>query len=108
MTYDAADGYVLLFGGTDSTGATTYSDTWEFLAGNWTDLATKVSGTPPGTYRTEMSYDPLGGYAVLFGGCTTSTCPDQNTYTYHNLTWKSLSLSTKPAAGCTMASPTTR
>lgn len=98
MTYDASDGYVLLFGGTDSTGATLYADTWKFVGGNWTDLAGKVTGTPPATYRTEMAYDPVGGYAVMFGGCTSSTCPDQSTYTYHNLTWKLLSPSTKPSA----------
>ncbi len=98
MTYDASDGYVLLFGGTDSTGVTYYADTWEFLSGSWTDLTKKVSGSPAATYRTEMTYDPLGGTVVMFGGCTTSTCPDQSTYTYHNLTWKSISVSTKPGA----------
>jgi hypothetical protein len=98
MSYDPADGYVLLFGGTDSTGATYYADTWEYLAGNWTDLTKKVTGAPAATYRAEMAYDPIGGYLVMFGGCTQVTCPDQSTYTYHNLTWKLLSPSTKPSA----------
>jgi hypothetical protein len=94
MTYDAADGYVLLFGGTNSVG-TAYSDTWKFLHGNWTKLT--VTGSPPGRYRASMAFDPAGNDTVLFGGCT-STCPDSGTWTYRNLTWKSLSPSTHPGA----------
>ncbi|HZY93099.1 MAG TPA: kelch repeat-containing protein [Thermoplasmata archaeon] len=95
MTWDAADGYVLMFGGTNSVG-TALSDTWSFVKGKWTLLT--VSGSPPGRYRASMAYDAADGYAVLFGGCTTSTCPDSGTWTYHNLTWTSLSLTTHPSA----------
>jgi hypothetical protein len=36
MTYDAKDGYALLFGGSGSTGM--LSDTWKFVGGAWKKL----------------------------------------------------------------------
>ncbi|HYK93340.1 MAG TPA: kelch repeat-containing protein [Thermoplasmata archaeon] len=95
MTWDAADGYVLMFGGTTVT-ASVLSDTWSFVKGNWTKLT--VTGSPAGRYRASMVYDAADGYAVLFGGCTTSNCPDSATWTYHNLTWTQLTLTTHPGA----------
>jgi hypothetical protein len=98
MAYDFTDRYVVLYGGTDN-GTTYYADTWTFVGGNWTDISKLVSGSPPLRYRATMAWDPLGGYLVLFGGCTSSACttPDQSTWTYLNLTWTPLSPSTKPA-----------
>jgi Galactose oxidase, central domain len=94
MTYDAGDGYVVMFGGTNAA-ETPYSDTWKFVGGNWTKL--NVTGNPPARYRASMVYDPAENYSVLFGGCT-STCPDSTTWAYHNLTWTSLSPTTHPSA----------
>ncbi|HKV90010.1 MAG TPA: kelch repeat-containing protein [Thermoplasmata archaeon] len=94
MTWDAADGYAVMFGGTNAAG-TAYTDTWSFVHHNWTKLT--VSGSPPGRYRASMTWDPLGNVAVLFGGCT-ATCPDSSTWTYRNLTWTGLSLTTHPGA----------
>ncbi len=94
MTWDAADGYIVMFGGTNSAG-TALAETWSFVHGNWTKLT--VTGSPPGRYRATMAYDAVDGYAVVFGGCT-SNCPDSSTWTYHNLTWKSVSASTHPSA----------
>jgi hypothetical protein len=96
MTYDAGDGYVLMYGGTTATAA--YSDTWEFLHGNWTALT--VSGSPPARFRANMVYDPGDNYTVVFGGCTSFTCtaPDSSTWEYHNRTWSALSPSSHPSA----------
>jgi hypothetical protein len=96
MTYDAGDGYVLMYGGTTATA--TYSDTWEFLRGNWTALT--VSGNPPARFRASMVYDPVDNYTIVFGGCTSFACslPDSSTWEYHNRTWAALSPSTHPAA----------
>jgi hypothetical protein len=96
MTYDAGDGYVLMYGGT--TMSATYSDTWEFLHGNWTALT--VSGSPPPRFRASMVYDPVDNYTVVFGGCTSLTCtlPDSTTWEYHNRTWAALSPTTHPSA----------
>jgi hypothetical protein len=95
MTYDASDGYVVMFGGTASAG-TALSDTWEFLHGNWTKLT--VNGTPSGRYRASMVYDPVDNYAVLFGGCTATNCPDSTTWTYHDYNWTLLTPTTHPSA----------
>jgi Galactose oxidase, central domain len=65
MTYDPADGYVVLFGGTNATGAY-FNDTWSFLAGVWTRIGT--SGGPPGRVDPAMTYDAADGYVVMFGG----------------------------------------
>jgi hypothetical protein len=86
MAYDPVDKYVVLFGGTDSSG-TPLSDTWTYVSGNWTDISSKVKGTPPGTYRAAGVWDDRDGYLVMFGGCTGSSCPTQNTYTYVGGNW---------------------
>ena len=96
MTWDGADGYVLMFGGTNNLGTTIYSDTWSFSAGVWSKL--NVTGSPVGRYRASMTYDVQDQYVVLFGGCTSSSCPDSSTWTYNNLTWTHLSPATHPAS----------
>jgi len=96
MTYDAGDGYVLMYGGT--TLAAAYSDTWEFLHGNWTALT--VSGSPPVRFRASIVYDPVDNYTIVFGGCTSYACsvPDSSTWEYHNGTWAALSPASHPSA----------
>ena len=95
MTYDAGDGEVLMFGGTDTAG-TAYSDTWAFSGGHWRKLS--PSGSAPGRYRASMTYDAADNETVLFGGCTASNCPDSSTWVFHNDSWKQLSPSTHPSA----------
>src|SRR2546428_13596664 len=63
MAYDAADGYVLLFGGVHSS---VLGDTWEFHSGAWTQLST--SSSPPARWLASMVYDAADGYVLLFGG----------------------------------------
>ncbi len=69
MTYDAKDGYVVLFGGTNAAG-TSVRTTWEFKAGLWTQL----HPTAPPSPRTEsaMAFDAKDNYTVLFGGSNSS------------------------------------
>ncbi|MCI4355363.1 MAG: kelch repeat-containing protein, partial [Thermoplasmata archaeon] len=99
MAFDIADNYTVLFGGTPDTGTLSpLKDTWTFNAGVWTDQSGKVSGNPAAKFRQEMAYDAADGYAVMFGGCTASGCTGTDTWTYSNLTWKQLSLVTKPTA----------
>ncbi|MCI4364707.1 MAG: hypothetical protein L3K10_01390 [Thermoplasmata archaeon] len=95
MTYDAGDGYVLMYGGTTTT--TAYADTWEYLRGNWTALT--VTGGPPTRFRASMVYDPIDNYTVAFGGCNNYACasPDGATWEYHNLTWAALTPSAHPS-----------
>jgi hypothetical protein len=73
MTYDAADGYVLLFGGcTTVTAGCSSSDTWKYVAGNWTDLTGSVGTPPPARVYAAMSYDPATDSVLLFGGATST------------------------------------
>ncbi len=58
ITYDAADGYPLLFGG--------QSDTWAFENGTWVDLHPKV--IPPIVSFACLTYDWKDGYVLLYGG----------------------------------------
>ncbi|MFI5414460.1 MAG: kelch repeat-containing protein [Candidatus Lutacidiplasmatales archaeon] len=70
MTYDAADGYVLAFGGcacqpnVNVSGAK--GDTWKFSKGSWTQLPTNVS--PSVRLLAGLVYDTADGYVLLFGG----------------------------------------
>ncbi len=58
ITYDAADGYPLLFGG--------QNDTWAFEDGNWVQLHPKV--IPPIVSFACLTYDWKDGYVLLYGG----------------------------------------
>jgi hypothetical protein len=73
MTYDATDGYLLMFGGSHNP-----VSSWEFLHGTWTQL--NPTQTPDGRDYPSMAYDPAIGKVVLFGGHTLSL--------YHNDTWE--------------------
>src|SRR2546425_473890 len=70
MVYDAADGYVILFGGTSQSYPNPtfifFHDTWKFQAGVWTNIT--VSGGPTPRAAVSMAYDAADGYVVLFGG----------------------------------------
>jgi len=95
MTYDGADGYVLLFGGTYAVTGTVLGDTWKFSGGIWTPLHPPTSPSP----RTgaAMAYDPSDGYVVLFGGATAAgTLGD--TWTYLAGVWSPALTSGGPVA----------
>jgi hypothetical protein len=58
MTYDAADHYVLLFGGAHG------NQTWKYSHGNWTRLHPSVHPGPAGS--VSMTYDARDGYVVMY------------------------------------------
>ena len=68
VTYDAADGYVLLFGGASTDYAQTSNATWSFSNGSWSELHPTGDRAPSPRQYASLSYDPVDGYAVLFGG----------------------------------------
>lgn len=85
MTFDALDGYVVLFGGFSLTAGLT-SDTWIFVDNEWINISS-TAGTPPSPrYGMGMTYDASDGYVLAFGGGTISTCPP-STSTECNDTW---------------------
>ena len=84
MTYDAKDGYVVFYSWADE-------DTWEYLGGAWTVLAT--TGTPPSPSDVgwgSMAYDARDGYVVLFGGFS-------GTWTYVGGAWTQLTPAVSPS-----------
>jgi len=96
MTWDAADGYVLLFGGEISYRAVYANDTWMFRGGAWSRIAT-VPG--PGVLpRSEaaMSYEPMDGYVVMFGGWN-GVARLGDTWMYSAGRWSKLPPSVAPA-----------
>ncbi|MHB8351192.1 MAG: Kelch repeat-containing protein [Thermoplasmata archaeon] len=64
ITYDARDGYVLLFGGILASG-TVANDTWAFRGGGWSQQLT--AGPPPDAYQESMTYDAADRYVLLVG-----------------------------------------
>jgi hypothetical protein len=61
MVYDAADGVVLLFGGTTRSG--NLNDTWVFNGTGWRHLATFYA--PPAGADYPISFDPATGRVVM-------------------------------------------
>ncbi|MGD0250225.1 MAG: PKD domain-containing protein [Thermoplasmata archaeon] len=77
MTYDAADGYVVMFTGSPFVPS---PETWEFHADKWTQLA---GATPPLTAGEQLVYDTALHEAILFGGVV----PGSGGWFEYNFTW---------------------
>jgi len=110
LTYDASDGYVLLFGGTAWPESNNYpltvTDTWEFKAGVWTQIP--IGGVlcggpsqpscgmaaPPGPYNDGLTYDASDGIALYTCAENNRTysgyMPPEEYWTYHAGTWTDL------------------
>jgi hypothetical protein len=87
MTYDAADGYVLLFGGLGSTGD--LGDTWTYHAKTWLQVSPITS--PTVRVAPSVSYDPLLKEVVLFGGRNDGYyVADWDTWIFKGGVWKEI------------------
>jgi PKD repeat protein len=91
LAFDARDGYVVLFGGTNMTRS--FNDTWKFVAGTWTNITPSVSPGP--RWAASMAYDPRDRVVVLYGGCLVSELSD--TWTFAGGVWTRLSPVPAPA-----------
>jgi hypothetical protein len=80
MTFDAYDGYVLLFGGANGT------TTWTYASGVWTQLSPAIEPS----HRTDVgfAYDPSLRAVILFGGEGSSHGPGYLNTTLFNDTWE--------------------
>lgn len=85
MVYDAADHYLLLFGGLAGTGGD-LRDTWTYANGTWTNLTAKLAASPPARYKAGIAYDAKDGYVVLYGGLHSGTYLD-DTWTFRAGVW---------------------
>ena len=85
MTYDAARGVTVLFGGHVSGGRT--DDTWEWDGASWTLAA---AGGPAAVEEHALAFDSARGVSVLVGGNTTGgvfgTASDQH-WEWDGTTW---------------------
>jgi Galactose oxidase, central domain len=64
MTYDAADGYLLLVNGYNA--GTYFGDEWTFVDGRWSALS--VPNGPAASYGGVLVYDPADRYVLYFSG----------------------------------------
>jgi len=78
MVWDENDGYLVLFGGQNASGA--LGDTWTFIGGEWTERTPAVSPAPRA--GADMAYDTTTDYLILFGGWNPVT------HLAYNDTWK--------------------
>ncbi len=83
MTYDDADGYVLLFGGLSET-FQYLNDSWRFLGGSWSQL--RPASAPSGREGAGIASNTVDGDVDLYGGLNTSNYLN-DTWTYSGGTW---------------------
>jgi hypothetical protein len=82
LTWDASDGYVLLFGW--ATIGHSLNDTWSFVNGNWTNLTASVGTSPPQSEYQSLTFDPSSQKVVMFYPYFNAT------WTYHNKVWANI------------------
>jgi Galactose oxidase, central domain/Divergent InlB B-repeat domain len=83
LIYDAADRYVVLYGGQS------WNSTWKFSDGNWTNLTESLS--PGALDGAEMVYDAYDGYVLLYGGYNDTGLGTPNeTWAFEDGTWTQL------------------
>ncbi|MFZ0891167.1 MAG: kelch repeat-containing protein [Thermoplasmata archaeon] len=97
MVYDGAMKKVVLFGGQNATTQKTYSDTWTFSAGNWTQLSF-VAPTPDGRSEAAMAFSYSLNEAILFGGFNSTPVRTLgDTWTFGALGWNEVTTVAPPA-----------
>ena len=69
MAFDAADDYVVLFGGIGDCNSTIcfYNDTWEYYSNTWWPVS-PGGASPEARYLASLTSDPNAGGLLLFGG----------------------------------------
>ncbi|HEV2519986.1 MAG TPA: PKD domain-containing protein [Thermoplasmata archaeon] len=96
VAYDPADKYTVLFGGGIHPSALSYSDTWKYDGGVWTQLTPGVS--PIGRLGAGMVYDGKDGYVLLFGGYNETSASFLNdTWKFSNGQWTRLLPASAPS-----------
>jgi N-acetylneuraminic acid mutarotase len=92
MTYDAAAGNIVLFGGAADVSNTnlsldTLGDTWLWNGSTWTEEFPAAS--PPPRVVAAVAYDAAAGNVVLFGGASNDSngSPLGDTWVWNGSTW---------------------
>lgn len=98
LAYDAADNYVILFGGCTATRCPAAAQTWKYAGGQWTNLSATAGSPPPARAYASMGFDSRDGYVVLFGGLGAGG-PLNDTWSFSGGLWHNLTnLSSAPPA----------
>jgi hypothetical protein len=96
MAYDSARGRMVLFGGYQSGGVLTATDTtFAYDGTRWTTLSIPVS--PSARAASSMTFDARRGRMVLFGGVNSGTVPAQ-TWELEGDSWLASNTGSEPAA----------
>jgi hypothetical protein len=98
ITYDSADGYLLLFGATGGIGPLNGTETWTYSGGQWTEL--HPGNSPQSCPSSALAYDSVDGYVVYFGGAGSGggNCSSSGqTWTFSGGTWTQLHPLTSPS-----------
>ncbi|HEV2165692.1 MAG TPA: PKD domain-containing protein, partial [Thermoplasmata archaeon] len=83
MSWDASDGYVLLYGWDSLSGY--IADTWSYANGTWTNLTGSVTGSPGAPQEfLLMAFDPSTQKVVMYSPF------DNSTWTYHAKVWTNI------------------
>jgi hypothetical protein len=87
MTYDAAHGQIVLFGGLGNREGSDLvrKDTWTWDGTTWTKHHSAVS--PIGRTDTSMAYDAARQQVVLFGGSDPGGGSTDQTWTWDGVRW---------------------
>jgi hypothetical protein len=108
MTYDAAIGQIVLFGGYSDNRGHTAGETWTYDGTTWTQQFPATS--PPARAGASMAYNSSTSQVVLFGGYNSEGMGDtlgllNDTWTYDGTTWTQQSPATSPTTrdGASMA-----
>ena len=99
MVYDTQSKRAILFGGSDGYTTETLNDTWayDFEANTWTEM--KPASSPPPHHFAAMTYHPLAGRVILFGGYNIQAdafLNDTWAYDYASNTWTDLLPAKRP------------
>jgi hypothetical protein len=89
MADDPAQGFVVLFGGEESSGLL-LSDTWRFSKGEWTNMTARLTLSPPAREAGAFTWDGADGYDLLFSGKAGATGVWNDTWTFSNSTWTNI------------------
>jgi len=100
MAYDAADGYVVLFGGDPAVDWwTSVDDTWTYAHGAWTNVTDQSPISPdldnPG--GASMTYDPVD-HEILMVGTSVNNTTQEQTWAFSAGRWTQLHPATEPPA----------
>ncbi len=95
LAYDPAGGYVLLFGG--YTGSATLGDTWTFKGGQWTNITSTLSQSPPARSAANMFWDAGLNEMLLYGGGGVASNNLGDTWAFDGSSWTEVAASGGPA-----------